>query len=82
MSGESETIDDGGPAFPEPSVAVGNDLHYGSRGMSLLDYFAGQALANSVIAHSNLIVEDKAHQCYRQAIAMLNERERINAATH
>lgn len=37
---------DGGPAFPVP-VAVDNmdGLNYGTGGMSLRDYFAGQALA-------------------------------------
>jgi hypothetical protein len=70
----SETIDDGGPAFPT----------FGSAtqivGMSLLDYFAGQALANSAIAHSMKSVRECAESSYAVAIAMLNERERINAS--
>lgn len=45
-----ERFDDGGPAFPAPGV-YGDDnvahrvLENGEPGMSLRDYFAGQALA-------------------------------------
>lgn len=38
---DSKTIDDGGPAFPVPNDANTN----GQEGMSLRDWFAGQALA-------------------------------------
>lgn len=42
----AENINDGGPAFPNPSLA---DENYrpqpGDNGMTLRDYFAGQALA-------------------------------------
>ena len=45
----SAQINDGGPAFPVPSVAwkeKGEDrVAIGTRGMTLRDYFAGQALA-------------------------------------
>lgn len=37
-------IDDGGPAFPRPMFANEDYLDRGQDGMSLLDYFAGQAL--------------------------------------
>lgn len=37
----STTRGDGGPAFP--------DVHEGQTGMSLRDWFAGQALANATI---------------------------------
>ena len=75
-------IDDGGPAFPHfvPEGHYNGSVHY--PGMSRLDYFAGKALANSAIAHSGIAENETAEVCYRQAIAMLNERERINAATH
>lgn len=77
----SEAIDDGGPAFPSSDTVHPNgQVQYGTFGMSLLDYFAGQALCG-------LIIEDKqscdpdiiAATAYEMAIAMLNERERINA---
>lgn len=39
------SINDGGPAFPIAPVTHPNgDVEYGSLGMSLRDYFAGQAL--------------------------------------
>ena len=45
----STPINDGGPAFPVPSVSwkeKGEDcVAIGTRGMTLRDYFAGQALA-------------------------------------
>ena len=69
---EHETIDDGGPAFPT----------YGSAtqipGMSLLDHFAGRAL--SQFPWHDYPESMAAAGCYKMAIAMLNERERINAA--
>jgi hypothetical protein len=37
----SATIDDGGPAFPAPAYAA----NITDKGMTLRDYFAGQALA-------------------------------------
>ncbi len=41
----STTINDGGPAFPVPDVYHPNgQIEYGSPGMSLRAYFAGQAL--------------------------------------
>ena len=46
----STPINDGGPAFPVPSVSwkeKGEDrVAIGTRGMTLRDYFAGQALTN------------------------------------
>ena len=40
----SKEIDDGGPAFPiERHLQNGNECHYG---MTLRDWFAGQALAS------------------------------------
>ena len=40
-------IDNGGPAFP---VAVPNDFHFASEGMSLRDWLAGQALMSMLSA--------------------------------
>lgn len=42
----SESIDDGGPAFPIPSDGR---THGTEPGMSLHDYYRGQALANSTL---------------------------------
>jgi hypothetical protein len=39
-------INDGGPAFPFPDIVNANgDVQSGCNGMSLRDWFAGQALA-------------------------------------
>lgn len=40
------TIDDGGPAFPMPASETSIGGHYEQIGMSLRDYFAGQAIAS------------------------------------
>ena len=64
-------INDGGPAFPRDS----ENLYY--EGMSLRDWFAGQALFKHYIEPSVRINEkDIAEQCYKQADAMLKEREK------
>ena len=42
------TTNDGGPAFPFDPVG---GIHGGSTGMSLRDYFAGQAMAAMVAGH-------------------------------
>ena len=66
----SESIDDGGSAFPTP--------HGHHAGMSLLDYFAGQALAG-LLAGETASTYAAPRVAYSVAVAMLNERERINA---
>ena len=78
----SETkIDDGGPAFPQddyPDRDPGLDEHPG-RGMSLRDWFAGQALVGLLTSHrdsKSVIVET----AYAVADAMLAERAK-EAAT-
>lgn len=47
MSKEKQKPDTGGTAFPEPLDAHG-DPGSGSPGMTLLDWFAGQALAEAI----------------------------------
>lgn len=51
------SVNDGGPAFPMtsgPEPRVNTATHY-NEGMSLLDYFAGQALAGLLASqHLNL----------------------------
>lgn len=45
--GEGKKIEDGGPAFPIPDVVTASEQLWesGAPGMSLRDWFAGQALA-------------------------------------
>jgi len=46
---EEKKIDDGGNAYPTPSVysdSRGDYVEIGAPGMTMLDHFAGQALAN------------------------------------
>lgn len=72
------------PAFPQDSVIHPNgEVEYGSSGMSLRDYFAGQALpmlidqvtstsAVSSRQHAELI----ASKSYQMADAMMSRREK------
>lgn len=65
---------DGGAAFPHP---VPQDC-WGSNatGMSLRDWFAGQALIGIVTAHGIREASISARDVYRMADAMLSEREK------
>jgi hypothetical protein len=62
---------DGGPAFP-----VGSETHPVDQGMSLRDYFAGQALIGMLAAKGIYYDEVAVKNAYRYADAMLAERER------
>jgi hypothetical protein len=65
------TIDDGGPAFPRPMVAA-------APGMTLRDWFAGQALAGLLAcgeAHDEHTDSVTAGAAYKMADAMLKARE-------
>ena len=62
------TINDGGPAFPRPMVAA-------APGMTLRDWFAGQALAGMVKNYSIKEAKLLARHCYEHADAMLEARE-------
>ena len=43
----STPINDGGPAFPRPGISSNwGEGHFAHTGMTLRDYFAGQALTN------------------------------------
>lgn len=67
---------DGGPAFPA-ALAVGADgLFFSAEmGMTLRDWFAGQALAGCIAACNGDLPNDKvAAWAYKQADAMLKER--------
>lgn len=71
---------DGGPAFPEHvAISPSGDIfgsHYYSSGMSLRDYFAGQALAGILADPSNGgHIKMNAGDAYAYADAMLSARE-------
>ena len=63
------TIKDGGQAFP-----AGNPTHGGHEGMTLRDWFAGQALAG-LISVDGLDAETASWQAYQYADAMLRARQ-------
>lgn len=74
-------INDGGPAFP---ISVQPDFQYVEAGMSLRDWFAGQALAGLIasgrsaydLADSDQQAAYAAFRAYTAADAMLAARER------
>lgn len=68
--------DDGGPAFPQAINDMGT-LTVVDQGMTLRDYFAGQALVGKYVdgtANHDLQWQDIASQCYMAADAMLAAR--------
>ena len=74
---------DGGQAFPGPGPLYNDmgDLTDAEFGMSLRDYFAGQALAG-FIANDSVVEEGMvASWCYKQADAMIAARERSSDAS-
>lgn len=65
---------DGGPAFPVQAFAApGSEVAWG---MSLRDWFAGQALAGLVSEHGRYDSTGAALDAYSIADAMLRARER------
>ena len=65
----SEPIIDGGPAFA--NLGFSSDRNF--NGMSLRDYFAGQALAG-MLSKQFGTMEENAHDAYFVADAMLKAR--------
>jgi hypothetical protein len=66
----------GGPAFPRPlSLNVNGEAAWEQDGMTLRDWFAGQALPWILRAHLGS-PEWVAAEAYKLADAMLKERER------
>jgi len=67
---------DGGPAFPVPDTHhPDGQIQYGTNGMSLRDWFAGQALAGLVSEHGRYDSTGAALDAYSIADAMLRARE-------
>lgn len=66
------TVNDGGPAFPN----VPSDPGYSQwdRGMSLRDWFAGQALAGLAAAGRQATPKSWGENCYALADAMISAR--------
>ena len=62
------TINDGGPAFPRHA-------YDGHDGMTLRDWFAGQALAGLLAKYGTGGAALLAKDCYEHADAMLRARE-------
>ncbi len=67
----SKPINDGGPAFPVQSI-YSEDHGTNSRGMTLRDYFAGQAILREFPDHWS--INDMVENAYLIADAMLDER--------
>ena len=67
--------DDGGSAFPHDNQELGSVHRIAQPGMSLRDYFAGQALA-AIATNPRLGSKDLAGGAYLIADAMLAERAR------
>jgi hypothetical protein len=94
MRDNIEIKSDGGPAFPRAAHwSDGGSArfdHGAQDGMTLRDWFAGQALAGMLAYshvnpqrgnyHENCSVEGAAEDAYRYADAMLAEREKRGAS--
>jgi hypothetical protein len=79
---EQTKIDDGGPAFPQPETAHGNTVgdQFGQGGLSMRDWFAGQALCGILAAHAgdDIALPDPvnaAKDAYNYADAMIEARK-------
>ena len=68
------TINDGGPAFPSVGEGFGNPIHL-APGMTLRDWFAGQALVSMGVEYTDECHASVAECAYRYADAMLKARE-------
>jgi hypothetical protein len=74
----NDKINDGGPAFPTTGEGYGYS-RYSHNGMTLRDWFAGQALTGLMAnPHANIEWMEKhaVTSAYNAADAMLAERER------
>lgn len=87
MTEAKEKVDDGGPAFPVPPDAQYSDgeslaFAQSNPGMTLRDYFAGQAIVGALAsrAHPKIILseiafDEFARDCFKLADAMLTARK-------
>ena len=67
--------DSGGPAFPNlPNYSKQGEIHDGSYGMTLRDYFAAKAMQGLLTAKHEATWEQLAEAAYKQADAMLEGR--------
>jgi hypothetical protein len=69
----SDSINNGGPAFP---VTLDHRGCVGAYGMFLRDYFAGQALAGLMAVNGPISPNHDAKTCYEMADAMLEARNK------
>lgn len=68
---------DGGAAFPITDDVRGTDLRYKDcHGMSLRQWYAGQALSSGDCHHGAMQHDARARWAYRQADAMIAEGEK------
>lgn len=67
----------GGPAFPRPQSRAGSGVitAESQEGMTLRDWFAGQALAGRQVNRQYQTWTDMAADCYEIADAMLSARK-------
>ena len=76
-------INDGGPAFPlEKAHDINGDYYYPAQhvGMSLRDYFAGQALSGMLAHYSN--ISDYQHVIAQLAFVVADAMLNVREATH
>lgn len=77
----SVPLDTGGSAFPQSDSVVWptRQTKFGEAGMTLLDWFAGQALAGFLSVHDNQRYQNHevAAISYNVATAMIAERRRL-----
>jgi hypothetical protein len=68
MNNTTTPIDNGGPAFP---FIASPESHWVYTGMTLRDWFAGQALNGNCVKRQYANWNDLASDCYQIADAML-----------
>ena len=76
----SAQFDDGGPAFPETGLSglPNGEFIYGRTGMTLRDWFAGQALATLIADERkclSITIQEVANSAYEYADAMISARK-------
>ena len=70
----SNTINNGGPAFPCENIRTPNGGVIVSDGMTLRDYFAARAMQTLLLADGTTDFNFRANEAYEMADAMLRER--------